>query len=275
MASYAEALKGILTKAERAKLPKSFDIVGDILIFADFPAELESMSAQIASAILKTFPNIKVVCRKAKKYSGEFRTPMLRILGGKRRKETIHKENGVRLKLHVEKVYFSPRLSTERDRISKLVKPGESILVMFSGCGAYPINLAKNTKAKQILGVEINPIAHKYALENIELNKATNVKLYLGDVRLVLPTIKDTFDRVLMPLPKTGSKFLDVAIPKVKKGGTLHFYDFLQEDEFHLASEKILSTCKKLGRVTDILRTVKCGQYGPGKFRVCVDVKIK
>ncbi|MBS3106784.1 hypothetical protein J4419_03925 [Candidatus Woesearchaeota archaeon] len=106
-------MKGILTKAERAKLPKSFDIVGDILIFADFPPELAPKSAQIASAILKTFPNIKVVCRKTKKYSGEFRTPTLRILGGKRRKETIHKENGVRLKLHVEKVYFSPRLSTE------------------------------------------------------------------------------------------------------------------------------------------------------------------
>ena len=45
--------------------------------------------------------------------------------------------------------------------------------------------------------------AHKYAIENVKLNKLENVKLYLGDVKQVLPRIRKSFDRVLMPCPRT------------------------------------------------------------------------
>jgi hypothetical protein len=43
-------------------------------------------------------------------------------MSGEKRTETTHKENGVNIKLDVEKCYFSPRLSQERLRIAKLVK---------------------------------------------------------------------------------------------------------------------------------------------------------
>ena len=85
--------------------------------------------------------------------------------------------------MNVEKVYFSPRLSEERKRIFQQVKNNETILVMFSGIAVYPIVISKNTKAKAIVGIEINPIAHKYALENLKLNKISNVKLFLDDVK--------------------------------------------------------------------------------------------
>ena len=74
---------------------------------------------------------------------------------------------------NVEKVYFSPRLATERLRIAKLVKKNESVLVMFSGSGAYPLVIAKNSNPNIIYGIEVNPIAHKYAEQNIFLNKIT------------------------------------------------------------------------------------------------------
>ncbi|MDO8480315.1 MAG: methyltransferase domain-containing protein [Nanoarchaeota archaeon] len=274
MAGLKDALEGKLTKRELSLLPKSFDVVGDILIFIDFPKELLKKKKVVADAVLNQFLNIKVVCYKAKKYGGEFRTPTLRILGGERRKETVHKENHIQVKLHVEKVYFSPRLATERERINHQIQAGESVLVLFSGCGVYPVNIAKNTKAKEIVGVEINPVAHQYALENLKLNKVKNVVLYQGDAKKVAPKIKTTFDRVLMPLPKSAEEFLGIAIPKVKKGGILHFYDFMQEEEFNLASEKIISAAKKFKRAVEVLQVVKCGQYGPGRFRVCVDARI-
>ena len=61
---------------------------------------------------------------------------------------------------------------------------------MFSGIAPFPIVISKNSKANEIYGVEINPNAHKYALENLKLNKISNIKLFEGDVKTVLPDIE-------------------------------------------------------------------------------------
>ena len=269
-----ELLAKDLTKKELLLMPTSFDVVGDIMIFSDFPDELKKKEKKIGAKILSVFKHIKVVCKKTGKYGGRFRTPKLKIIAGERRKETIHKENGIGVRLNVENVYFSARLGHERERINAFVKKGEEVLVMFSGCGVYCVNIAKNTSAKEIYAVEINPAAHEYALGNILLNKLKNIKLFLGDVKDILPFMEEKFDRVLMPLPKSAEDFLDLAISKVKKGGILHFYDFLHENEFGASEEKVKEACKRGKRKCEILRFVKCGQYGPGKFRVCVDARI-
>ncbi len=189
MATLKQILKGKLTKDELKLVPSSFDVVGSILIFSDFPKELEKKEKIIANTLINELKNVKTVCKKTKKYSGKYRTPKLKIIAGEKTKETLYKENNVTLKLDVEKVYFSSRLSNERLRISKLVKPNEEILVMFSGCAPYPCVIAKNTKANSIIGIEINHIAHKYALENIKINKITNVSLYCGNVNNIVPKL--------------------------------------------------------------------------------------
>ena len=268
-------LKDKLSEKELQFMPTSFDVVGDILIFSDFPKELSKKEKLIGEVILQTYPHIKTVLKKTKKYSGKFRTPKLKIIAGEKRKETTHKENEVFIKLDVEKVYFSARMSSERKRIAGLVKPNETVLVMFSGCGIYPLVIARNSQAKEVYSIEINPTAHKYALENIRKNKMENkVKVFVGDVRKVIPRINKKFDRILMPLPKGGESFLDLALKYVKKKGTIHFYDFLHEGEFKKAHEKIKNACSKAKKKFKILNTVKCGQYSPGFLRVCVDFAI-
>ena len=171
MPKLKQKLKTKLTKKELELVPSSFDVVGSILIFIDFPEKLKKKEKIIAETFLKELKNVKTVCKKTKKYSGKYRTPKLKIIAGEKTKETTHKENNILLKLDVEKVYFSQRSSNERLRISNLVKKGEDVLVMFSGCAPFLCVIAKNSKAKTIIGVEINPTAHKYAIENLKLNK--------------------------------------------------------------------------------------------------------
>ena len=272
MPTLKESLKNKLTEKQLKLLPSSFDIVGDIIIFADFPKELKGKEKLIGEALLKLHPNIKVVCKKIKKYSGKYRTPKLKVIAGEKRKETEYKENNARLKLDVEKCYFSPRLANERLRIAKLVKKNESILVMFSGVGVYPLVIAKNSRPKIVYGIEINPAAHKYALENVKLNKVDNVKLLKGDVKNIVPKLKKKFDRILMPLPRGGENFLKLALKAAKKNTIVHFYDFLNEKELDLAKEKIDKACGK--RKHKILSLVRCGQFGPRIYRVCVDFRI-
>ncbi|MBI4159239.1 class I SAM-dependent methyltransferase family protein [Candidatus Woesearchaeota archaeon] len=268
MASLKEYLKNKLSENKLNLVPKSFDQIGSIALFNEFPKELKKEEKIIADALLRINKSIKTVAIKKEKFSGKFRLQKIRIIAGKKTKETTHKENNIQLKLDIEKVYFTPRLSTERLRISSLVKPNETVLVMFSGVSVFPIVIAKNSKPKEIYAVEINPIAHKYSLENINLNKISIIKAFKGDVKKILPKINKKFDRIIMPLPKDAETFLDLALKHLNKKGIIHFYDFSKEEEFPKSSiNKIKEHCKKF----KIINTVKCGQYAPRVYRVCID----
>ena len=146
---------------------------------------------------------------------------------------------------------------------------------MFSGAAPFPLVIAKNSEARHVYGIELNPFAHNYALENVQLNNLQDrITIMHGDVKHKIPPLKKKFDRIAMPLPKTGEQFLDLALLKVKKGGFIHLYAFLDEKEINPYAKKIHEICKKLGYSIKVLRKVKCGQFSPGVFRVCLDLKV-
>ncbi len=269
-----EALKNKLTKKERQYLISSYDMVGDIAII-EVPYELEKKEAVIADTLLKLHKNINVVVKKISEHKGVFRLQKYKVIAGEKRKKTEYVESGVRMRFNIERVYFSTRFGTERLRIAKLVEKGEDVLVMFSGIAPFPLVIARNSDAEEIYGIEINPVAHKYGIENVRLNKMEDrIKLYEGDVRMVVPGLKKRFDRVVMPLPKGGENFLDMALRSVKDKGIVHFYDFLHVDEFDQAKKKIKEACKKAGKRYRTQRLVKCGQQKPYVFRICLDVRV-
>lgn len=260
-------LKSKLTMKEMVLVPSSFDVVGNIAIFNEMPKQLAKKEKIIASALLKLNPAIKTVTKKVSPYSGKLRLPKLKVIEGEKTKETIHKENNIRLLLDVEKCYFSPRLSNERLRILKKVKKGEEVLVLFAGTGPYTCAIAKNTRAKLVYAIELNKTAHEYALENLKLNRLSNVVLIRGDVKKVLPKIEKKFDRIIMPLPKDAERYLGLAVKKLKPKGEIHLYSFAREADFKKLKDKYKKKFKKV----DI---VKCGVYSPYVYRVCLDLKL-
>jgi len=262
-----DALKNELTKKQLSLIPSAYDVIGDIAI-VEIKKGLEKKERTIGEALLKLHKNLKVVAKKSGIHKGEFRLQKLKVIAGEKRKETTYKESGVKLKLDVEKVYFSQRLGSERLRITKKIVTGESILVMFSGCAPYPLVIAKNSGAKEIWGIEKNPVAHHYGLINVKLNRIGNVKLIKGDVKKIMPKIKNKFDRIIMPLPKSAEDFLEYALLAAKKGTIIHFYDFVNEKDF---PSKSIEKIKKKVENFNVLGSVKCGQYSPGKYRVCTD----
>jgi len=240
-----EALKNELSTEELGLLVRAYDVVGDIAITI-IPPELEAKESVIGKTILALHKNIKVVAKRDGIYGGEYRTIPLQIIAGENRKETEHKEHGVRLLLNPETVYFSVRSVTERKRLAALVQPGEDVLVMFSGIGAFPLVLAKLSMAHAIVGIEKNRLAHAYAVQNLARNrKIRNVTFHAGDVLDIIPTLSKKFDRVAMPLPKTGENFLDSAINALKPGGWLHFYDFQEQERFDESIDKVKRACEK------------------------------
>ena len=208
-------------------------------------------------------------------YSGELRTIPLKVIAGENRKETEYKEHGVRLCLNPERVYFSVRSSNERKRLASLVKPAEDILVMFSGIGAFPLVIAKNSLAGKIMGIEKNPYAHNYAVKNLALNKKIkNITFLEGDVVDAMPSLYGKFDRIAMPLPKTGEIFLERALESLKQNGWLHFYDFQQKDNLDDSLQKVKIACAENNRTVTQSETFISGHCSPQAYRICVDVQI-
>lgn len=267
-----EYLKNKIPENKISYLPSSFDVIGSICII-EINEEVKKYEKLIADTILKLNKNIKSVFKKISARKGKYRTYKLKFISGINNKETIYKENKVLFKLDVEKCYFSPRWSNERLRISKLVKKNEEVLVMFSGIGSFVFVILKNNSPKKVTGIELNKTAHKYALENVKLNKINETKISLlkGDVIKVMPKLKK-FNRILMPLPKESENYLDLAIKKIKPKGTIHYYTFLSEEKNW--NKRIKEVFSKHVKKFKILKINKCGVYAPRTFRVCADVKV-
>jgi tRNA (guanine37-N1)-methyltransferase len=254
-----------LTKEDIKKIPKSFDVIGNILIFTDFPKELKNKERLVGEHLIKKFKNIQTVTKKTKQYSGKLRTTKLKILAGDKNKETLHIESGIKLKVNPEKVYFSPRSGTERLRIANLVKDNEDILVMFSGIAPFPLVISKHSNANEVYAIELNKQGHKYAEENIKLNKLNNIIPIQGDVRKVIPNKK--FNRIIMPHPSDAESYLTLSLKHLKKNGIIHLYLFEKQENFKKLKEKYSKNFK--------VKLVKAGTPSPRKYRVCLDLQPK
>ena len=171
------------------KVNRAFEVVGDIAII-EINLGLDKHSKQIGEALLKTNKSIKTVLKKSGIHQGEFRTQDLTYVAGENKKETQYTENGIRLKINPQTVYFSARLSTERANLMDKLEPDKRVLVMFSGIGPYSfVAMKKQPDVKNITSIEINPEGHKYALENLELNK--NLIKKSKDYKQITQFIKD------------------------------------------------------------------------------------
>ena len=270
-----DELAGFLTKKQMAFLRTGFDVIGDVAIL-EIPEELEPKKLTIARALLKAQPNVKTVCRKLGGREGKFRLRGLEILAGQGT-ETVHKENGCFFRLDVSKAYFSPREATERQRIASQVRPKETVMVMFAGMGPYAIMIAKKQRAvARVYAIEINPDGVEYMVESLRMNKVQEkVEPILGDVKNSAKPYYGKCDRVIMPLPKEGYKFLPQAVACLKpQGGIIHFYHYAHEDDLFSEAEALVrKAAKKAGRPIKILSMRKVLPYGPRVFKVCLDIK--
>ncbi len=257
---------------------KSFDILGKIAVL-EIPKELDKHAHEIGELFLKAYPHVETVVKKVGAHEGEFRVQKFEVIAGMPNFEAEYVENGCRFRLDISKMYFSPRLGSERLRIAKQVEPGEKVLAMFSGYSPYPITILKHSKPCCVYAIELNPDAHKYALLNKEINHiGDELKLINGDVVVEVPKLVDSvglFDRILMPLPKTGNSFLKTAFSAVKDKGIIHFYYFLKEEDIPNKGWEIISKEAEKSNVSvgKISHTV-CGQVGKRLYRVCFDFRV-
>lgn len=183
----------------------NYDILGNIAI-VKFDSETMREKKSFAQKLVKVHKQVTSVLEKAGKFSGKLRKQKTKWILGEKTKEALYRENGCIFKFDVDSCYFSPRLSSERKEISEMVKKGENVLVMFGGVAPYAITIRRLNKAGKIVSIELNKACRKYAEENVKRNKAI-VELVWGDVKKVIPQLKEKFDRIVMARPQLEESF--------------------------------------------------------------------
>ncbi len=277
--SLKEVLAKKLSKKQLGLLPRAFDIIGSkqkTVIVIEIPTELEKFKHDIAKALMVLHKNAGAVLRKMSGRYGKYRLVRYELLAGTKDTEVVHREYGCVFKLDPRRVYFSPRELTERQRIASLVRPKERVLVMFSGVGPYPITIAKKQpKVGEIVGVEWNPAAYEYAIENVRMNKVSEkIRIIKGDVRKVCPDL-GKFDRIVMPLALEGWKYLDTAFMCAKRGSTIHFYHIGPEEDLWSKSEQLAEQAAKgLKKKIRIINRKRVLPWGSRAWKVCLDIKV-
>ena len=271
-----KALENILSPSESEELFSSFDQVGEIIVLR-IPDSLKSKKKIIGETLLDQVKTTRSVFYQSSPVEGEFRTRNLEILAGEDNTETEYRESGCRFLVDVEKAFFSPRLSTERERIANLTHDGEIIINMFGGIGMFSILAAKISKCT-IYNIDINPNASLLCEKNIELNKLKGKIISLnGDsVKIIQDKLQNSADRVLMLLPERSDEFLETAILATKNNGIIHYYSHIhadkKQDAAKFSEEHYLNNSKVESKILNsrIVRPV-----GPRFYQTVVDVQIK
>lgn len=274
-----EALELKLPLKERQFATNAYDSFGNIAVI-EIPKELNKRKKLIGETLIELNPRFETVCSIESNHEGKYRVQKVKVIAGKKQLVATYKESGCTFLVPLGKVFFSPRLSGERSRLSAIIQPNEVVGCWFSGVGPYPIVFAKNSSVGKIVAIELNPIAHKYALKNAELNKVNKdcpkgkerVVFVKGDVKKVAKKYKRFFDRIAMPLPHTGYQFLKEAFYCIKTNGMIHFYEIVVKDDFATPEKQIMDEAKKAKRKVEIVRKSRVRSFSPVKEQVVFDI---
>ena len=211
------------SETDKALLPRSFDVVGDIVLVR-LPEELESRKEAIGEALLRFVPGARVVGLD-RGVHGEARIRTVERIAGAGGWRTRHRENGVELEVDVERAYFSPRLAREHARVAEDVRPSDRVYDLCCGVGPFSVAVAHLGRAQNVTSVDANP-------EAIALLRETGHRLGLLDRIAPVCSSLEAFlprappvERVILNLPHEGIKYLPSVARTVALGGRLYYYE--------------------------------------------------
>ena len=248
------------------------DVIGDLAI-VKFSHGSTQVRELVGEKILREMGNVKGVFEQEGGIEGEYRLRKLRHLAGERRTTTLHKENGCQFLVDIAKVYYSPRLSTERLAVAMMVRDGERVLNMFAGVGPFSITIARRRRAS-VTSCESNKEAYRLHLENNMMNKvAGRITTINADAAALPDWLEGKFDRILMPHPSRADRYLGAALLLVADGGVIHYYRHISAEDFDQAKSAILHELREVqGLRSIVVRKVR--EVGPRWLEVVADLQL-
>lgn len=268
-----------LEPVERHVIFSSYDVIGDIIIMK-IPNSLQHKKYTIGKQLLESMKHVKCVFLQTSSVDGDFRLRRLELLAGVDRTVTEYHEHGCRFRVDVGKVYFSPRLSTERHRIAERVRDNEIITNMFAGVGTFSILIAKQNPCSTVFSIDSNPKANNLCLVNTRLNNVQDRVFPLcGDAKYIAGNLlAGLSDRVLMPLPEKAMEFVDSAVACLRNNrGSIHYFAHIKAQNRKDADRAgKLATTEAFRNYNHELGTTRIvREVGPRLYQIVSDVLVR
>ncbi|HTP53718.1 MAG TPA: methyltransferase domain-containing protein [Thermoplasmata archaeon] len=231
--------------AEKGLLPRSFDVVGDVVLVR-LPPELRHRGHEIGEALLGFVPRARIVGADRGVHGTERRRSIER-LAGDGGWATVHRENHLELEVDLERAYFSPRLALEHTRVAAEVRAGDRVYDLCCGVGPFSVHLARDGRAREIVAVDSNPSA-------IELLRRTLARYSFGGRVTAVEARIETFladrapfERAILNLPHEGIKYASSVAGVVAPGGRLYYYEIVPRAELKQRGDVIAGSLGPTG----------------------------
>jgi len=231
--------------AEKEALPRSFDVVGDIVLVR-LPPEAAARRNEVGEALLRFVPGARLVGLD-RGVQGAGRLRQVERIAGAGSWRTRHRENGLELEVDVEKAYFSPRLAREHARVAEEVRSGDEVYDLCCGVGPFSLTIARRGRATRITAVDANP-------EAIALLRTSLARYPFGACIAPVPMPVEAFvptatpvERVVMNLPREGIKYLPSVARTTAPGGRLYYYEVVPRSELPGRGNVLVTSLSPVG----------------------------
>lgn len=159
----------------------SFSKIGHIL-HMNLKDNLLPYKTAIAQIYLDKTPGARCVINKAQSIDNTFRNFQIDLLMGDAEYHVETKENGVIFEFDFANVYWNPRLSTEHERLVKILSSNDVLYDVFAGVGPFAVPAGK--KRVNVLANDLNPNSFKWLEHNVKRNKVSHqIKTFNKDGR--------------------------------------------------------------------------------------------
>ncbi len=258
--------------AAASRLPDGYHRMGRVLLLR-LPDELAAYDREIGRAWQHVL-GVETVLVRDGPIDGELRRPRVRILAGAATTTQVT-EHGVRYRFDAARTMFAAGNRTERQRIARLVRPGEAVADLFAGIGYFSVPIAAHAAPARLAAVEKNPEAFPFLQENLApYASRTSITTHLGDNREVsLPT--GEFDRIILGYLPSSEPWIPRALALARPSGAwIHVHR--TEETRHPLSEGATDVAQKFraagATIAERVLSREVKPYGPGRRHVVVDV---
>ncbi|XP_003737091.1 tRNA (guanine(37)-N1)-methyltransferase [Galendromus occidentalis] len=230
-----EAVQKVLSGSGSDVGGAGFSIVGHI-VHLNLRAHLDPFKKVIGQILLDKMKRVELVVNKTSQIESEYRNFNFEVLAGTAGTVVRVREHGCLFELDFATVYWNPRLATEHNRVTLLLKPESVLFDVFAGVGPFAIPAAR--KGCTVYANDLNPSSFEYLVKNIKLNKVSHkVEAFNLDGRDFLKTVvrekvKEKYSKadvhVTANLPAIAVDFMDVFKDMdLPKGTMLHIHCYL------------------------------------------------
>ncbi len=206
--------------------PTKWERLGDLVV-----VRLSEAAQRYDAAIGAAFAEVldaRTVVEDRSGIHGVLRTPEVRVLWG-RGMEVVHVEGGVQYAFDVAKIMFSSGNLPERTSIPSKIRDGAVVVDLFAGIGYFTLPIAVHARPAAVYACELSPVAYHYLLENLRINRASNVVPLFGDCRSTAP--RGIADVVIMG-HFSASEYLDVAFDSLRGAGLVVYHELCPREQF-------------------------------------------